>query len=387
MCDIVIALNNLINLMKNILLSTPGARPQLLTETLFAIHQSGQAFPDEVYVMITQKSYEPLVDGLFRKGHLQALKEEYQLPDFEFDESHILLIKDEQGNFIEDAKSAADQTAMATFITRKVYELTQDEDIAIHASLSGGRKTLGFYFGCAMSMFGREQDMLSHVFVDDQYEFVKDFWYPTKRPKWVADKFGHGFVDVSRASITLAEIPFIRLRGSIDTTLLVNMASVSLSKTMGLLKQKGSHAVITINKAARFISALGVEVKLTAKELAFYLWLLNKGHDGVVVNRNFERSKVHSIAFLKMYCEVGTDPRIFSTFNTTPEDFSQEDYKSLAGMGREFVQPVCSAINTKLKKTMPPQIFERLQIYSKSEAGEQRYQLKLSCCNGEVELD
>ena len=75
------------------------------------------------------------------------------------------------------------------------------------------------------------------------------------------------------------------------------MASVSLSKTMGLLKQKGSHAVITINKAARFISALGVEVKLTAKELAFYLWLLNKGHDGVVVNRNFERSKVHSIAF------------------------------------------------------------------------------------------
>ena len=69
------------------------------------------------------------------------------------------------------------------------------------------------------------------------YEFVKDFWYPTKHPKWVADKFGQGVVDLSQACITLAEIPFIRLRGSIDSNLLVNMASVSLSKTVGLLKQ------------------------------------------------------------------------------------------------------------------------------------------------------
>lgn len=133
--------------MKNILLSTTGASPQVLTETLYAIYQSGRPFPKEVYVITTQSSLNTLTNGLFRDGHLNALKEEYQLPDFKFDQSHIWLIEDEQGEYIDDAKSIEDQTSMANFITRKVYELTQDDNVSIHASLAGGRKTMAFYFG------------------------------------------------------------------------------------------------------------------------------------------------------------------------------------------------------------------------------------------------
>ena len=176
--------------MKNLLLATTGASPQVLTETLYAIHQSGRPFPAEVFVMTTANAKPELMNGLFRDGHLQALKEEYSLPDFIFDEDHIWLIEDDAGNYLQDAKSVEDQTFMADFITRKVYELTQNDDIAIHASLAGGRKTMAFYFGYAMSLFGREQDVLSHVFVDDDYEFVRDFWYPNKTSRWVTGKFG-----------------------------------------------------------------------------------------------------------------------------------------------------------------------------------------------------
>ena len=126
--------------MKNILLSTTGASPQVLTETLYSIYQSGRPFPNEVYVITTKSCFDSLVNGLFRDGHLQALKDEYALPDFAFNESHIWLIDDESGKQIDDAKSVEDQTSMANFITRKVYEITEDSNTAIHALLAGARQ-------------------------------------------------------------------------------------------------------------------------------------------------------------------------------------------------------------------------------------------------------
>ena len=68
--------------MKNILLSTTGASPQVLTETLYSIYQSGRPFPNEVYVITTKSCFDSLANGLFRDGYLQALKDEYALPYF-----------------------------------------------------------------------------------------------------------------------------------------------------------------------------------------------------------------------------------------------------------------------------------------------------------------
>ena len=360
--------------MKNILLSTTGASPQVLTETLYSIYQSGRAFPEEVYVITTQSCYSSLVNGLFRDGHLQALKDEYTLPDFSFKESHIWLIEDENGKQIDDAKSVEDQTSMANFITRKVYEITEDCNTAIHASLAGGRKTMAFYFGYAMSMFGREQDTLSHVFVDDQYEFVRDFWYPTKQPKWVAGKHGQGEIDLSQAKVTLAEIPFVRMRTSIEPSLFSSMANQSFSQTVGMLNASNHQQLnITIDKSAKLISTLGVDIKFTAKEMAFYIWLFNKGEEGLLVDRYFDENIAHSISFLETYSGVATDPRIFNSFNTTPEDFNEEKYSALTGMEREFLQPICSTVNRKFRTQLPSQVAEKLEIRSISENTEQHY--------------
>lgn len=372
--------------MKNILISTVGASPQVLTETLFALHQSGRPFPEEVYVITTQSSFSSLVNGLFRDGHLQALKDEYQLPDFEFDESHIWLIEDENSKYIDDAKLIEDQTSMADFITRKVHELTQDSNTSIHASLAGGRKTMAFYFGYAMSMFGRSQDVLSHVFVDDDYEFVRDFWYPTKQVRWVTGKHGQGEIDLSRAQVTLAEIPFVRMRESVEPSLITSMANLSFSQTVGMLNATHKNDLhVEINTASRIITTSGVETKLTAKEMAFYKWLFNKGSEGLVVDRYFEDDLQHSIDYLNNYSELASDPRVFSTFKTTPEDFRAGVHATLSGMEREFLQPICSNINRKLRKELPLKIADKLEINSSSEGTEQRYRVALAESNCQIQ--
>lgn len=364
--------------MKNILLATTGASPQVLTETLFAIYQSGRPFPDEIYVITTQSSKPALMNGLFRDGHLQCMLNEYSMPAVKFDESHILLIEDDKGNLVEDAKSIQDQTYMADFITKKVFELTQDDNTAVHASLAGGRKTMAFYFGYAMSMFGRSQDTLSHVFVDDEYEFVRDFWYPTKQPKWVTGKNGQGEVDVSKATITLAEIPFVRMRNSVDDSLLSSMATHSFSQTVGILNASHNEELsVTIDSKAKLLSTVGVDIKLTAKELAFYLWLLEFGEVGLLVDRDFDQNTQYSTSYLKYYSELARDPRVFASFNTTPEDYLEGEVSQLKGMEKEFLQPLCSTINRKLKNALPKDIVNILEIKSLSETHNQRYLVTL----------
>jgi CRISPR-associated protein (TIGR02584 family) len=365
--------------MKNILLATTGTSPQVLTETLYAIHQSGRPFPNEVFVITTRGAKSSLMNGLFRDGHLAALKSEYDLPEFVFDESHIWLIEDEQGNDIDDAKSIEDQTSMADFITRKVFELTQDENCTIHASLAGGRKTMAFYFGYAMSMFGREQDVLSHVFVDDDFEFVRDFWFPTKQSKWVTGKNGQGELDTSLATITLAEIPFVRMRKSLDSSLVSAMANYSFSQTVAMLNASHNDQLdVVISKPSLLISLLGIDIKLTAKEMACYLWILDKGQTGLIVDRDFSDNTLFSREFLCFYSDLKLDPRVYQSFNTTPEDFREGDFASMCGMSRDFLQPLCSTINHKLKKALPKDISSKLLIESHSEGTDHYYRVALT---------
>ncbi|MGF1833320.1 CRISPR-associated ring nuclease Csm6 [Photobacterium sanguinicancri] len=360
--------------MKNILLSTTGASPQVLTETLYAIHASGKPFPDEIYVITTRSTRQMLMNGLFRDGHLNALKEEYQLPDFKFTEDHIWLIEDDNGQPIDDAKSIIDQTYMADFITRKVYLLTQQDDVAIHASLAGGRKTMAFYFGYAMSLLGREQDTLSHVFVNDDFEFIRDFWYPTCQPKWIAGKHGQGEVDTSQAVVTLAEIPFVRMRQSVNPQLIESMGNMSFSQTVATLNATHRDDLfISIHKKSKTLAVLGIDISLTAKELAFYIWLLLMGKQGLVVDRDFEEKREYAIGFLSTYSDIANDVRVYRTFGIEPEDLKENTLDSLKGMDRTFVQQLRSSINNKLKKILPPDALSKIDIQSMALGCSQKY--------------
>ena len=156
--------------MKNILLAAMGTSPQVLTETLYAIHMQGKPFPDEVYLITSENAKAKTVEWLFEKGKIEQLKAHYDLPDFKFDLSHILLMEDDDGGVVFDGREEEDQKSIADSIIRIVSRFAMDENCRIHASIAGGRKTMSFYLGYAMSMLGRDQDILSHVFVSkDMY--------------------------------------------------------------------------------------------------------------------------------------------------------------------------------------------------------------------------
>ncbi|TMO56520.1 CRISPR-associated ring nuclease Csm6 [Pseudoalteromonas aurantia] len=353
---------------KHILLIVTGASPQVLTETIFALNQQGKQLPEEVFVITTQNTKDMLVNGLFTQGHWQKLIDDYQLPAITFNENNIWLIEDDKGNPILDAKTEQEQTFMADFITRKVFELTNDNTLSIHASIAGGRKTMAFYLGYAMSLLGREQDSLSHVFVNDKFEFVPDFYYPTPNSRIVYNRNLGRDVDCKNAVVTLAEIPFVRMRKSIDQTLVNTIQNASFSQTVASLNSAHNDELeLTINKKAKELKLAGVEIKLSAKEFAFYLWILEHSKankQGLVIDRTFEETTEHVIAFLTHFSQYGSDSRVYTKYGLEPEEFRDGEHKNLIPMERDFVQQTRSQINKKIGNRLTVELAEKISIDS-----------------------
>lgn len=363
--------------MDNILLIVTGASPQVLTETLFALHQQGKALPNQIYVITTLQSKASLIEGLFEQGHLQALINDYQLPPVTFSESDIWVIEDEQGNPVLDAKSERDQVDMADFITRKVFELTSNPNTSIHASIAGGRKTMAFYLGYAMSLLGREQDSLSHVFIEDEFEFLPEFYYPTPYSKRIENKHLNRVVDCQQATVTLAEIPFVRMRKSVDQKLINTMQNASFSQTVATLNLAHDKRLeLTVSPRAKTLEIAGITISLSVKEFAFYCWLHEyTKQGGLLVDRNFEDEKEHSRTFLNYFVEVGRDPRVFQQFDVTPEDFIEGKLEDLKPMNRDFIQQTRSKINKKIHDVLPMELARRVAIESTKDGHNMVYKL------------
>ena len=78
----------------------------------------------------------------------------------------MLVLTDMQGE-MTDIRSPEDNLSAADQVAKLIRELTNDPDRQLHVSLAGGRKTMSFYLGYALSIFGRDDDRLSHVLVDE----------------------------------------------------------------------------------------------------------------------------------------------------------------------------------------------------------------------------
>ncbi|MBD1389288.1 TIGR02584 family CRISPR-associated protein [Neiella sp. HB171785] len=191
------------------LVSVLGLTPQVVTETLYALHKQGRQMPSRIVLITTSKGFERARLELIVNDRLGDFCRDYQVQRPQFDEHDILVPNDQFGKPMEDARNQADHDILADFITNTIRELVNDSP-ALHASLAGGRKTMTFFIGYAMSLFGRTQDELSHVLVSEPYEFVPKFFYPTPYTDVVYDNKDKP-LDPSKATVDLAPIAFVRL--------------------------------------------------------------------------------------------------------------------------------------------------------------------------------
>jgi len=205
---------------RRILLCVTGTSPQIITETLYGLAiepGDGSPFvPTEVLVLTTAKGAQQARLSLLAEDRdmFGRLCRDYGLTGIHFEPDSIDVFRDAEGKPLEDILTPAHNEAAADHITRVVAQLTSDENAAVHASIAGGRKTMGFYLGYAMSLFGREQDRVSHVLVSEGFDSHPEFFYKPPRPVTLKKKDGGWEMSTKDAQIHLAQIPIVRLRSS-----------------------------------------------------------------------------------------------------------------------------------------------------------------------------
>lgn len=204
--------------MATILLAVTGMTPQVITETLYGMARTGEPWPERIEIITTRIGADKVYAGLIEQGHLARLCDELGRPRLEGEALKINVVPGEDGTPVNDARTLPDHEALADFITERVRQLTADDANQLHASIAGGRKTMTFYLGYAMSLFGRAQDRMSHVLVSEGYESHPEFYFPTRESQIIHDREGQP-LDMHQAEVSLADIPFVRQRDQLPAVL------------------------------------------------------------------------------------------------------------------------------------------------------------------------
>lgn len=211
-----------------VLVSVLGGTPAVITETLQELLRRSPPFVPDRIVVLTTTTGERGLDDRFDQS-LRALCVEHRVaaPDYR----PVELLRDVAGNPLSDIRSDSDNIAAANVIANRVRALTRYPENVLHASVAGGRKTMGTLLSDAMSLFGRGADAVSHVLVQpaEVELFARNFYYRPQVPFALLDRDNQPVRDRSGRALTSADVsldlankPFFRLRGLVDEPLLTD---------------------------------------------------------------------------------------------------------------------------------------------------------------------
>lgn len=254
---------------RRILLAVSGLSPQIVTETIYALAAQADApyVPTEVHLITTREGANRAELSLLSDdlGWFHKLCADYHLPGITFNRKHIHIMRDAQERGLDDIRTVDDNRAAADFITARVREFSGDPNCALHVSIAGGRKTMGFYLGYALSLYGRPQDRLSHVLVSEPFENSIEFFYPTPYSRVLQTRDGR-LADTAMAQVTLAEIPFVSLRHGMPQALLSGHAT--FGHAVQAVQASLAPPELLIDLPGRRIRAGNATIELAPAELA-----------------------------------------------------------------------------------------------------------------------
>lgn len=201
--------------MQDILITLCGLTPQVVTETLWALHhRTPPIHPTEVWILTTREGAKACRTTLLgNNGALARFVQDYRpTPVPHCSSSHVVVLKGSDGKPLDDVRTEQDNRAVADQLAESIRKQAARPDVRLHCSVAGGRKTMGVLLASVLQLFGRAEDRLYHVLISPEFESLAGFFFPPKTPTWVTTQNGQR-LQTTKARIELAELPYVRLRG------------------------------------------------------------------------------------------------------------------------------------------------------------------------------
>ncbi|MCG5525874.1 CRISPR-associated ring nuclease Csm6 [Ectothiorhodospira haloalkaliphila] len=270
---------------RRILVAVTGLSPQILTETIYALTQQQKRpfVPTEVHLITTREGAKRAQLTLLSEepGWFHRLRHDYGLPHIRFDENTIHTLRDHDGHVLDDICTPEDNQRAADTIISLLRDLTRTpgnedaDDTALHVSIAGGRKTMGYYAGYGLSLYGRPQDRLSHVLVSPPYESNRHFFYPTPYSHVIYTPPPESRpLDAREARVQLAEIPFVRLLEGLPEEL--RQGNRSFGQVIEAAQLALRPPRLTLHVKTRTLNAGGISFRMPPAPFALYLLLARR---------------------------------------------------------------------------------------------------------------
>lgn len=191
---------------RHVLVMTLGLTGAVVTETLWAIaRERPDDWPAEIRLVATRDGRKLLEKDIREQTRILSESLGKPMPELIYRIAH-----GGDGEQIADIRQQEDAVAFGDLVMQEVFEITEEPDTALHVSIAGGRKTMSYHAGAALTAYGRDHDRLSHVLVDPPEFETRGFWWPDQPEQTVQTRLGER--KASEARLDLADIPYPRLR-------------------------------------------------------------------------------------------------------------------------------------------------------------------------------
>lgn len=330
---------------RRILIVVTGETPQVITETLYALLTQPKAFVPTQLVVVTTGVGAARVREKFmipgvRGNPLRRLCDQFKVTGLSLTDSSIRTGLAPNGQPDADAHTEPELMRMGDVILATLFEFSGD-DTAVHLSLSGGRKTMSFYAGQAMSLLARPQDRLSHVILNDRrFERSPDFFYPPARSVLLKVRNPlTGRLETAStkgADVVISYVPFLRLRDMLGKHTMADLSrrrplSEMIAEANQVLNDPGE-AVVAFDTEQGKVWCNHILIPFAPVEYAFYYALASLAEEDLGLTRR--ASDEECLQYLELRSHVTEDGMAMRNKGAY-EDSVQEAYDALFGV-REF---------------------------------------------------
>jgi hypothetical protein len=213
------------------------------------------------------------------------------------------------------------------------------------------------------------------VLVTQDYEGNPDFFYPTPRSEIIYTRDNRP-LDAAHAEVTLAEIPFIRLRDGLPARLLGGQAG--FAETIDLAHRANQPPELVIDRVARELVANGIRFSVPPSLFAFYLWVIQRSvlEEKPLPKPDKINRFVYAAEFQRYYEDTVGDSH----------DTEKTDVAMKEGMKLRFFQEKISRINSTLEGELGEHLARSFRIRKRGRRGKSDYSVDLNATQIRINL-
>lgn len=367
--------------MKKVLLAVCGLAPQVITETLYALHQQ-ERLPDVVRVLTSRRGLDACHAQLFAggTGQFHQFLQDYAIDpeSIDFSSQAILSVQNDQGKSIDDINDEEDNRCFLRACMQLAFAYSNDASNTIYYAIAGGRKTMGSCLALTAQLYARRQDRIFHTLVSPEFESSREFYYPPRPSRTITlfDQKQQPYLkDTRYAQVQLIAMPFVPLRDKITSPLL-QQAEMPSTLMMSLVQEEKPQ--LSIDLQNRKVVWKNREVDLSPVLLALYAFFAEQKKAATCQEPSCSGCQQCYLSLQEILDDdnLGRIANIYQRIRPTCDFHSMSD-TGINSLSAENFNSTRSKLNRRLEDAFGAYEKEIIQVASQGEKPGARYGLSI----------